>query len=60
MGFVGVWDSEGEDTVFENCDELLEDDDQDPQFKFLAEEFGIADWYDSGEEIYEEDLELRE
>ena len=60
MGFVGVWDSEGEDTVFENCDELLEDDEQDPQFKFLAEEFGIEDWYDSGEAAYEEDLELRE
>ena len=60
MGFVGVWDSEGEDTVFENCDELLEDDEQDPQFKFLAEEFDIADWYDSGEAMYEEDLELRE
>ena len=60
MGFVGVWDSEGEDTVFENCDELLEDDEQDPQFRFLAEEFCIEDWYDSGEAAYEEDLELRE
>lgn len=60
MGFVGVWDSEGEDTVFENIDELLEDDEQDPQFKFLAEEFAIEDWYDFGEEVYEEDLELRE
>ena len=60
MGFVGVWDSEGEDTVFENIDELLEDDEQDPQFKFLAEEFAISIWYDSGEAVYEEDLELRE
>lgn len=51
MGFVGVWDSEGEDTVFENCDELLEDDEQDPQFKFLVEEFGIKDWYPSEEEL---------
>lgn len=60
MAFVGVWDSEGEDTVFENIDELLEDDEQDPQFKFLAEEFAISIWYDSGEAVYEEDLELRE
>ena len=60
MGFVGVWDSEGEDTEFNNIEELLEDDEQDPQFKFLVEEFGIEDWYDSGEDMYEEDLELRE
>lgn len=60
MAFVGVWDSEGEDTVFENCDELLEDPERDPQFEFLVEEFGIEDWYDSGEAAYEEDLELKE
>ena len=62
MGFIGLYDSEGGDDYWENVDELLETTaEEDPVLHSLIEDFGVADYYDSGEEMYEDDtLTLRD
>tara|TARA_B100000767_G_scaffold87776_1_gene84322 strand:+ start:217 stop:738 length:522 start_codon:yes stop_codon:yes gene_type:complete len=62
MGFVGLIDSDGGDAYYENIDELLDTTaEEDPTLYQLLEDFGVADYYDSGEEMYEDDtLTLRD
>ena len=61
MGFVGVYDSEGGDAYYEGVDELLETTaEEDSVLAELIEDFGVADWYDTDDEQYEDDLEIIE
>ena len=55
MAFCGEWNSEGLDSEYE-----IDPDDFDSVPEHLREEFAIEDWFDSGEDVYEEDLELKE
>lgn len=56
MGFIGMYDSEGGDDYWEDVDELLDTTaEEDPVLHGLIEDFGAVDWYDSGEEMYEDD-----
>lgn len=55
MAFVGEWNSEGVNNEYE-----IDPDDFDSVPEHLREEFAIEDWFDSGEDMYEEDLELKE
>jgi len=58
MGFVGVFDSEGGDAYYEGVDELLETTvEEDSVLHELIEDFAVADWYDTDEEQYDDDLE---
>lgn len=58
MSFIGMYDSEGGDDYWENVDELLETTaEEDPVLHGLIEDFAVADWYDTGEEQYDDDLE---
>lgn len=55
MAFCGEWNSEGVDSEYE-----IDPDDFDSVPKHLIEDFAIDDWYDSGEDVYEDELELKE
>ena len=58
MCFVGVFDSEGGDAYYEGVDELLDTTaEEDSVLHELLEDFAVADWYDTDEEQYEDDLE---
>jgi hypothetical protein len=56
MSFVGIWDSEGGDAYWEDVGSLLETtEDQDPVLYELLEHFNVWDWYESDEEIAEDE-----
>ncbi len=55
MAFGGEWNSEGVNDEYE-----IDPDDFDSVPEHLREEFAIEDWFDSGEDVYEEELELKE
>ena len=56
MAFVGYWSSEGDDDHYE-----IDPDAEDMGIpEYLEEHFNVADWFDSGEACYEEELELKE
>ena len=57
MAFVGYWDSEGADDYYE-----IDTDEEDLVIpEYLEEEFNVKDWFDSGEDMYEdEELTLRD
>jgi len=55
MAFCGEWNSEGLDSEYE-----IDPDDFDSVPEHLREEFAIEDWFDSGEDVYEDELELKE
>jgi len=56
MAFVGYWSSEGGDDYYE-----IDTDAEDMGIpEYLEEHFNVADWFDSGEACYEEELELKE
>ena len=58
IGYVGVFDSEGGDAFYEHVDKLLETTvEEDSVLHELLEDFAVADWYDTGEEQYDDDLE---
>jgi hypothetical protein len=58
MGFVGVFDSEGGDAYYEGVDELLDTTaEEDSVLHELIEDFCVADWYETDEEQYDDDLE---
>jgi hypothetical protein len=52
MCFIGLYDSDGGDDYWENVDELLETTaEEDPVLHGLIEDFDVADWYASEEEL---------
>jgi hypothetical protein len=56
MAFVGYWSSEGGDDHYD-----IDPDAEDMGIpEYLEEHFNVADWFDSGEACYEEELELKE
>tara|TARA_R110002073_G_scaffold101026_2_gene229744 strand:- start:542 stop:1072 length:531 start_codon:yes stop_codon:yes gene_type:complete len=58
MCFIGVWDSEGGDAYYDDIGApamLNTTAEEDPVLHGLMEDFNVWDWFDSGEEMYEDD-----
>lgn len=56
MDFIGVWDSEGGDAYFDGVADMIHDGTfaEDDVLKELIEDFGCEEWYDTGEQMYED------